>query len=187
MYEQLEITTERLILRSITPQLIHHLFENKTKDVIMSYFGYDESGFERLKGMHEKGMETDRISLFFFLLIRKDTMLPIGECGFHSWNTFHRRAELFYWLHNDSVKQKGYMKEALAKVLDHGFNELEIHRIEALIAKWNTPSYKLLQHYGFTFEGTMREDYNVEGKNENSECYSLLRWEWNESDGNNPN
>jgi ribosomal-protein-alanine N-acetyltransferase len=24
----------------------------------------------------------------------------------------------------------------------------------------------------------MREDYVVDGKNEDSECYSLLKWEW---------
>jgi ribosomal-protein-alanine N-acetyltransferase len=63
-------------------------------------------------------------------------------------------------------------------VLDVGFIELNLHRIEALVAADNTPSVKLLLRYGFTKEGTMREDYVVEGKNEDSDCYSLLKWEW---------
>lgn len=128
--------------------------------------------------MHEKGMETHRLSLLFFLLIDKQNRIPIGECGFHTWNKTHNRAELFYSIRNDSDKQKGYMTEALQAVLAFGFTELNLHRIEALVADWNTPSLKLLLRYGFTKEGTMREDYVENGKHEDSDCYSLLVWEW---------
>lgn len=175
---QIELSTSRLILKSITPTLIHELHRTKTREEIMAYFGFDEAGYEHTKNMNEKGMETNRLSLFLFLLHDKETGLPIGECGFHTWNRTHRRAELFYVLRNDTLKQKGLMKEALAMVLDYGFKELGLHRIEALVGKNNTPSLKLLLHYGFTKEGTMREDYCIDGKNEDSDCYSLLRWEW---------
>lgn len=175
---QIEIFTERLILKSITPNLIHELFETKSKEEIISYFGFDEAGFELYKNMHEKGMETHRLSLFLFLIFDKQTNLPIGECGFHTWNKSHNRAEVFYNMRNDSFIQKGMMTEALKKVLEYGFIELQLHRIEALIAAENEPSLKLLQRYGFKKEGTMREDYVVDGKNEDSECYSLLKWEW---------
>lgn len=70
------------------------------------------------------------------------------------------------------------MTEALKEVLNFGFTTLNLHRIEALVASWNIPSVKLLQHYGFTKEGTMREDYVVNGKHEDSDCYSLLKREW---------
>ena len=128
--------------------------------------------------MHEHGMETHRLSMYFFLLINRENNLPIGECGFHTWNKSHNRAELFYSLRNDADKQKGFMTEALQAVLDFGFNQLNLHRITALVAAYNIPSVKLLLRYGFTKEGTMREDYIVDGKNEDSDCYSLLKWEW---------
>jgi ribosomal-protein-alanine N-acetyltransferase len=70
------------------------------------------------------------------------------------------------------------MKEALNEVIDYGFNVMKLHRIQALIADSNTPSKKLLLHYGFVREGTIREDYVVDGKNEDSDQYSLLRQEW---------
>jgi ribosomal-protein-alanine N-acetyltransferase len=178
MTNQIEIITERLILRSITPAIIHELFHTKTKEEIINYFGFDEAGFEHCKTMHEKGMETHRISMFYFLLMDKQSNLPIGECGFHTWTASHNRAEVFYNMKNDAFKQKGLMTEALNKVLEYGFTELKLHRVEALIAAENQPSLKLLQRYGFTKEGTMREDYVVEGKNEDSDCYSLLKWEW---------
>lgn len=178
MINQTEINTPRLLLKSITPSIIHELFNTKNKDEIMQYFGCKESEFGHYKDLHENGMETHRISLFTFLLIDKKTNLPIGECGFHTLNKTHRRAELYYCLRNDIDKQKGLVTEALQEVLKYGFTELNLHRIEALVANSNIASVNLLLHFGFTKEGTMREDYVVNGKNEDSDCYSLLKWEW---------
>lgn len=175
---QPEIITPRLILKAITPQLIRDIFNSKSKQEIQEYFGFDESGYEHYRNMHEKGMETHRFSLFYFLLMDKESNQPIGECGFHSWNVPHRRAELFYLLRQDQYKQKGLMTEALRFVLDYGFKDLNLHRVEALVADTNEPSIRILNHYGFKFEGIRREDYNTNGKNENSACYSLLSHEW---------
>ena len=186
MTKQIEIDTQRLRLKSITPAFIHQMFDTKSREEIISYFGFDEAGFELYKDMHKKGMETHRISLFVFLLVEKETGLPIGECGFHTWNKTHNRTEVFYNMRNDSHKQKGYMTEALEAVLKFGFTELKLHRIEALIAADNEPSLKLLLRYGFSKEGTMREDYFVNGTNEDSDCYSLLKWEWKKMNANIP-
>ena len=172
------ISTDRLLLKGITPSVINDLFLTKSKDEIIAFFGCDEKGYEQYSAMHEKGMETYRFSLFFFLLINKNSGLPIGECGFHTWNRTHNRAELFYLLRNDIDKQNGYMSEALWHVLEFGFNQLALHRIEALVANWNTPSIKTLSKFGFVKEGTMREDYRINDKNEDSDCYSLLSREW---------
>jgi len=172
------LTTPRLLLKSFTAKDIHNLFNTQDKDAIMRSLGADENSYEKYKQMHEQGMESYRISMLFFLLIEKHTNQPMGQCGFHTWNTSHHRAELFYFLHKDEYKRKGYMKEALPEVLQYGFTEMMLHRIEALVAVDNTPSLKLLLHHHFTPEGTVREDYLVNGIYENSECYSLLKWEW---------
>jgi ribosomal-protein-alanine N-acetyltransferase len=63
-------------------------------------------------------------------------------------------------------------------VLNFGFTQLNLHRVEALIDANNLPSLKILQRFKFKKEGIMREDYVVNGKNEDSDCYSLLKWEW---------
>jgi [ribosomal protein S5]-alanine N-acetyltransferase len=178
MTNQIEFSTDRLILRGITPALIHELFNTKGKDEIIRYFGINEEGYEHFRNMHEKGMETNRISMFFFLLINKENNLPIGECGFHTWNKTHHRADIFYSLRNDADKQKGLMTEALQAVLNYGFTELNLHRIQALVADYNIPSVKLIMRFGFTKEGTLREDYVVDGKHEDSDCWSLLKQEW---------
>lgn len=70
------------------------------------------------------------------------------------------------------------MTEALTEVLAYGFNELNLHRIQALVADKNIASKRLLQHFNFRLEGVSREDYCVNGKNEDSTIYSLLKPEW---------
>lgn len=175
------IETNRIILKPVTPVFIHELFRTQTKEDIISLFGFDEAGYEHLKKMHEHGMETFSISHLYFILVDKETNNPIGECGFHTWNRKHRRAEAFYLIRNDNYKQKGIMSEVFGRVLEFGFTEMGLHRVEALVADWNTASVKLLIKNSFKKEGTMREDYFVNGKNESSECYSLLKWEWEQS------
>jgi ribosomal-protein-alanine N-acetyltransferase len=172
------LETERLLLKGINPGFIHALFRARDKKEIMEFFGCDEAGYTHLRDMHDKGMETHRISHYFFLLLLKENKRPIGECGFHTWNKTHRRTEMFYLIRKEDDKNKGYMREAMRAVLTFGFGDLGLHRIEALVADWNVPSVKLLKHFGFSFEGTMREDYCVNGRNESSDCYSLLKGEW---------
>jgi len=176
--EQILLHTERLLLKSLTPSIIHYVFHTKSKDEIIANLGTNEQGYLHYKEMHEMGMETHRISMFLFLLIDKQSNTPIGECGFHTWNKTHRRAEVFYNIYSENMKQKGYMKEALHTVLEFGFSQLNLHRIQALIDDNNTPSKKLLLHFGFVKEGTLREDYVVNNTSEDSDCYSLLQHEW---------
>lgn len=178
MINSIELHTPRLLLKSITPALINELFNTKSKEELCLFFNLDEPGYERLKEMNEAGMEGFRFSLFYFLLIDKTNGKVIGECGFHSWNKAHHRAELYYHLKNDSDKRKGFMTEAVKEVVNFGFNELQLHRVQALVAHENVPSIKLLERFKFTKEGTLREDYLVNGKMEDSECYSLLKHEW---------
>lgn len=128
--------------------------------------------------MHEKGMETYNVSLRYFLIVERATYNPIGEVGFHTWNSVHSRAELFYSLRDDMHKRKGFLSEVLPLVLEYGFNTMKLHRIEALIARTNEPSYRLLKKNNFSFEGTMREDYFWEGERGDSDCYSLLKNEF---------
>ncbi len=166
------------MLQGISPAFIHHIFETMDKEHIQKMMGFDELAYQLHLQMHEKGMETNQHSLFYFLLKDKHSHQAIGECGFHTWNKKHQRAEVFYKLFSDEHKRQGLMTEALEQVLEYGFKQMQVHRIEALVWHENVPSIKLLQKFGFQFEGTKREDYLINGIHENSECYSLLSWEW---------
>lgn len=175
-----ELQTSRLRMRGVTPALLHALFRSGTSSGITDYFGLsDEKRMQDLRRMHEEGCETYQSTFYFFVLDEKGGKTGIGECGFHSMDKKHQKAELFYLLHDSEDRNKGYVTEAVEKVLEFGFNELGLHRIAAMVAKDNTPSLRILSKFGFRFEGVLREDYLVDGRAEDSHLYSLLKPEWN--------
>lgn len=172
------LETDRFHLKSITPKMIHQIFQHSEKSEIIQFFGFGDSGYENYKSLHENGIETRDNSLFFFVIVDKQTNLSIGNCGFHSWNKEHKKAEIFYKFFSDSNKGKGSMTEILPVVLDFGFKDLDLNRIQGLVADYNIPSIKLLLKNGFVKEGILREDYFDNGRFEDSVCYSLLKSEW---------
>ncbi len=173
------IYTERLVLHGYTAQQFRSIFEENDENYIYNFFGFEnEDAFNYAKNIFLNGVESHAVTFYFFLLKLKDQEETIGECGFHSWNKRHHKAELYYFMRNENLKNNGYMTEALASIIKYGFNNLHLHRIQALIAAENTASLKLLEKNKFTKEGVLREDYCVDGKQEDSICYSLLKHEW---------
>ena len=178
-----QLRTVRLSLRAVTPDITRHYLNSRSHEEIMSFFGVDEKGIRDMRAMAEKGLETFRLSLYYFLLIENESQSVIGECGFHTWNTHHNRAELFYSLRKEEFKRRGFMTEAVPVVLSFGFTVLGLHRVQALVASDNVPSVRLLDRFGFKKEGILRQDYLVDGNYEDSDCYSLLASEWSRGAG----
>ncbi len=70
------------------------------------------------------------------------------------------------------------MKEAFHKIVDYGFNEMGLERIEAFIAKDNEASLRLLKGLGFEYEGNLRKHYMVKGVLDDSQVFGLLKTEY---------
>jgi len=113
----------------------------------------------------------------FWMITFKGNDRAIGSICF--WNfdpTFHS-AEIGYELHHD-FWSKGVMSEALSAVINYGFNEMDLHRIEGLPIAKNEPSKRLLLKLGFKLEGTFRERIFFRGKYEDQLILGLIRTEW---------
>lgn len=170
-----ELTTPRLRLRKLTPEAYAHIYATMDDAQLMDFLGLDAEGLQKEKDKFKGGLTTHRISILGFQVIDKATGTVMGMCGYHNWYAIHSRAELGYHLTADAYKQQGFMTEALAAVIDYGFNQMGLKRIEALIAPQNTPSRRLLERYGFTKEGLLRQHYYIDGIHEDSEIYGLLK------------
>jgi ribosomal-protein-alanine N-acetyltransferase len=172
------LETPRLLLKEITPEIYSWLFTSRSDAAIMAYLGLTPEGLAVERNKFQKGMTTFRTSYKNFLLINKESLLPIGRCGYHNWYAQHRRAEIGYLMDNDDVMGKGFMKEALRSIVRYGFEAMGLNRIEALISPRNTPSVRLVAGLGFTCEGVLREHYCKADIAEDSACYSLLKREY---------
>ncbi|WP_320127472.1 GNAT family N-acetyltransferase [uncultured Sphaerochaeta sp.] len=80
---------------------------------------------------------------------------------------------LGYKLDEEEINQ-GKMTEALQKVIEIAFDEMQLHRIEASILPRNIRSKKVVEKLGFTQEGLSKAYLKIQGKWEDHVHYALL-------------
>ena len=110
-------------------------------------------------------------------LERKEDGALIGACTLFALSAQSRRAELGYALASRDWGH-GYMNEALEALLDFGFRELVLNRVEADIDPRNVASARSLERLGFEFEGFLRERWIVGDEVSDTAMYGLLQSEW---------
>jgi RimJ/RimL family protein N-acetyltransferase len=97
----------------------------------------------------------------------------IGSCSLSNLSVTHRRAELGYII--DPERQgNGYASEAARTIIQFGFQELGLHRIEATTAPNNVGSSRVLEKVGMTYEGLARDHLLVRGEWRDSLHYAIL-------------
>ena len=168
--------TTRLQLRKFTPEIYQHFFSNYPEPEIKAILRLEtDEAYQTLLKKLEGGMASYNRSLVFFQMVERNSNTAIGGCGLHNWFPDHRRAEIGYHLEHESFRQQGFMKEAIAFVLKYGFEEMDLHRVEALVSPLNVPSLKLVKHFGFQEEGLLKEHYFINDKFEDSLIFGLLK------------
>lgn len=169
------ISTPHFILREINPEIVSKVFSTCKDNEIMQHLNIEtldllEIEKEKLK----KGISSYHFTFLYFQILEKKSNEIFGWCGYHTWIPKHQKAEIGYVINNHKNWGKGIMKEVLPRVLKFGFEEMNLHRIEAMTAKENLVSKKLLLNNGFIYEGLLRKNYLKNQVFEDSEMYSLL-------------
>ena len=152
------LSTDRLVLREI--------FQEDSED-IYSYFSDEQVtkhyGMHTFTSLQEAEKLIDTFSSNFtqkrgirWGIERKDQKGLIGTIGFNLWSPAHKRAEIGYEIHPDFWRT-GYTSEALAAIVNYGFNELALTRIGAVVFIENNASNQLLLKSGFEKEGILRK------------------------------
>lgn len=174
------LTTERLLLRKISPETFEYVYANYSNEELSEFLGLENEGQLVVeKNKFEKGLSTFNKSFLYFQLLDKSNQKIIGWCGYHTWYLDHFRAEIGYGLFDESHKNKGIMTEAIKAILEYGFHQMKLNRVEAFIGSYNTPSLKLVTKFGFTKEGILRSHYFKNNVMEDSVVFSLLKEEYN--------
>ena len=98
----------------------------------------------------------------------------MGTIGYYRTTPEHYRAEIGYLLAS-KLHRKGLMQEALGVVLSYGFENMQLHSVEANTNPANLASQRLLEKFGFVREAYFRENYFFDGKFLDSAIYSLIK------------
>lgn len=101
----------------------------------------------------------------------------IGMINYHHRNLREKRVDVG-WLILPQHQGKGYMTEAGRALLRHLFDDLDVHKVEALILRANKPSAALARRLGFRLEGgPIRDRWSVGGKWHSVMLYGLIAGE----------
>jgi ribosomal-protein-alanine N-acetyltransferase len=169
-------TTKHLQLKKLTPDIFADIFTNFNDDALALFLNLKtREAIAKERERYTKGVYSPYKNLVWFHLIETATNEIIGSCGFHTWYKDHSRAEIGYNIIEDANKQKGLMSEAVAFVLDYGFNTMQLNRVEAFVGPNNIPSLKIMSKFGFEKEGYCREHYCFDGVIDDSVLFALFK------------
>ncbi len=108
----------------------------------------------------------------------KEGWQPIGNCAFHRLDWRNRRAEVGIAIGEKAYWDQGYGSEALSVLLRHGFEDLNLHRIELQVFAGNDRAVAAYRKLGFVEEGRLREAEFRRGRYLDVILMSILRPEW---------
>jgi RimJ/RimL family protein N-acetyltransferase len=107
----------------------------------------------------------------------KSSRKLIGDCALQVLREDAHQAEIAFTLAR-TYQGQGFASEAVARLLDYLFKDLDLHRVRANIDPQNTASARLLERLGFRHEGRFIESLWLKGAWCDEDCYALLQREW---------
>ncbi len=170
------LETERLLLRYPTLRDAEEVFAFCRDPRISKYSAWDphenlaqtKRYLRYLRRIRKDGVELT------FCICRKSDGRVIGTCSFVRMDLEGRVGEVGYCIAADCWQQ-GYGSEAVAALLDFGFQTLRFNRIEARVVQENRPSAALLEHLGFEKEGLLKNGVTFKGAPHDLYLYAVWR------------
>ncbi|KHF38890.1 GNAT family N-acetyltransferase [Halalkalibacter okhensis] len=101
----------------------------------------------------------------------------IGTIDFVWWKPVHKTAEIGYVISED-YWGKGITTEAVKRLIEFGFRNMELFRIQAKCFVENIGSQRVMEKAGMSYEGTNRKDMLVKGIHRDLKVYSILKEEF---------
>lgn len=178
-FDHLPLLTDRLRLRPLHAGDAEALFAIFSDPRVMRYWSTEPwTSFEQAHALVERDEEGMASGEHLRLgLERHDDGALLGTCSLFKIDRGCRRAEIGYALAS-AAWGRGYMHEALKRLVDYAFGALDLNRIEADIDPRNDHSARSLERLGFVREGLLRERWIVGLEVSDSALYGLLRRDW---------
>ncbi|WP_264563913.1 GNAT family N-acetyltransferase [Flavobacterium sp. N3904] len=170
------LKTERLSLRQVNTNHADAILALRSNDEVMKYIPrpYLKNKEEALEliAMFDDKIENG-IGINWGIYFHDQPGKLLGIIGYYRMKAEHYRAEVGYMLFPE-YNGKGIISEALQKVVEYGFKEMQLHSIEAILDPENKGSEKVLLKNGFVKEAHLIENEFYEGRFLDSMIYSIL-------------
>lgn len=173
----MKLVTNRLLLEEITSndlQLIHELHSIPELDKYNT-LGIPKDLDETRKVIQPAidDQQKNIRSQFCWKILLKNSDKTIGLAGMFPSNDRFRLGEIYYKIHPDYWRH-GYATEAAKELVRFGFEELNLHKVEAGVATENVRSMRVLEKIGMTREGLRRKILPIRGKWKDNYHYAIV-------------
>ena len=172
-----EINTERLFLRKIELSDCDAILFLRSDKVVTQFIERPENRktkniSEAIKFIKELNVAIETNESISWGITLKNTSKIIGTICLWNFSSNNKTAEVGYDL-DPKFQRKGFMDEALKEIINFGFKELKLDKIEAFTHYKNENSKNLLKKNGFQFIETRKDletASNIIFELENTSC-----------------
>ena len=111
-------------------------------------------------------------------IIDKSTREYVGNVALNSYQPIHRRMEIGIVIGEPSARGRGLGTAACSLLIQYAFDHLNLHKVTAGTVDGNVAMKRAFLSLGFRIEGTLIQDYFVEGQYRDTLRFGLLRDEF---------
>lgn len=171
------IETERLILRKFKYTDDDSMISNWISDPNIQLM-YGEPTYETNEDV--KDLLNDYITsyknknFYRWAITLKNSDECIGQIAYFLVNEQNNFAEIEYCI-GSKFQNKGYATEATQAIIDYGFDEINLHKVQISHKSINEASQKVINKCGFIYEGTLRDYFYVDGEYYDRVYYSIIK------------
>jgi RimJ/RimL family protein N-acetyltransferase len=174
------LTTERLIIRALTPDDLdrHHAIFSDVDVVRYLYFGpFDRpAAKEHLARRSVVELPAEGGWINFGVEVQGEGVL-IGELAMGFISAVHEHYEVGYVI-DPAYAGHGYATEGAAMIVELAFSALGAHRVSGRLDARNDPSARVLEKLGMRREAHLIENEFVKGEWTDELVYAVLAPEW---------
>jgi len=172
----MELETSRLRLRPFETGDLPHIQRYAVRPAFYRYLAIPAQTPETVAAFVGTQIEAQRRhdgGNYTFVLEPKELKIAVGTVRLGVQNPANGDADLGFALDSD-YQGRGYMTEAVRRLIRMGFDPLELRRIWATADVRNERSWRLMERVGMMREGRMREDKLLRGEWRDSYLYAIL-------------
>lgn len=186
MFRQTVYETDRLWLKILKPNYCRQVLDyyKRNHDFLQEWEPQRPKDFYTLSYQkrqlsYEYRMFKERKLIRFWILKKEDNKLIGNICLSNIIMGNFRSCYMGYKLDCDEIN-KGYMTEAIKKVVEIMFNEYGLHRIEVNVMPRNIRSLKVMKKLNFEEEGYSRRYLEINGKWEDHVHFAIYEDSFNQ-------
>ncbi len=181
--EMPRLTTDRFVLRKLSLDDTDDMYEYAKNADVTKFLTWSPHSGKAFTLEYLTYLQTRYKAGEFYdwAIVCKDSGKMIGTCGFTRFDFKNDIAEIGYVI-NPEYHGRGIATEVVGRVIQYGFDNLMLNRIECRFINGNDVSRRVMEKNSMKFEGIMRGAMLIKGDYKDIGICAITRKDFFEKD-----